>query len=180
MEMAGPGTPYFGLVDIDSVIIKLGITSERIGAVKMGLPVSVKVDAYPGKVFQGYISSIFPSADPTTGKFTIEVSVPNITGELKPGLIAICGVEVGRFDDVIAIPLKSLLLEENVYHVFLSRDCKAEQVIISVENIDDSIAVIEEGLSEGDTLIIAGQDYLEDGSLINCNVLSYDISGEER
>lgn len=168
VEMASPGIPYFGIVDIDTVIIKMFVSSEKISQIEQGKRVLLTVDAYDNMSFEGVINKIFPSADPTTGKFVIEVIVPNEEKKLMPGMIAVCNVELYRKENVIIVPMKSVSLEENKSFVYIVKNGQAKRIEVVVENVSDSIAVIADGLSIGDTVIVAGVDYIEDGSNILC------------
>jgi len=168
VEMASPGVPYFGIVDIDSVLIKMFVSSEKISQINLGTRVFLTVDAYNDIIFEGVISKIFPSADPTTGKFVIEVKIPNEEKKLMPGMIAVCNVELSRRENVIIVPMKSVSLENNQSYVYTVSNGQAVRTDVEVDDVSDSIAVISEGLYIGDTVIVAGVDYIEDGSKILC------------
>jgi RND family efflux transporter MFP subunit len=180
MEMASPGVPYFQLVDLDTVKIKLSIGSEKIGLISQGTEVVIRLDARPGEIFTGVIDRVFPAADPSTGKFTVEVQVENSNLKLLPGMIAICNIVIDEYKDAIVVPLKSVLMEEDQHYVFTISEGAARRTNVQVINVDDSVAVISSGLSIQDTLVVTGQDYIEDGSLVTCNLIGCEIpDGDE-
>ncbi len=178
-EMASPGVPYFGIADMDTVKIKLSVSSENVTKIFAGASVSVQVDAFRGKTFYGFVERVYPAADRQTGKFTIEVMVPNPENILLPGMIGLALIEIGRYEDAIIVPLKSVLMQEGEIIVFKASGGKAVRTVISVEQINDSFGIVLDGLRVSDTVIIAGQDYIEDGSPINCVMCPDYMSGAE-
>ncbi len=52
-----PGIPYLSIVNLDNVWIVANFKETDIGKIKIGAPVSIKVDAYPGTAFKGRVAS---------------------------------------------------------------------------------------------------------------------------
>jgi cobalt-zinc-cadmium efflux system membrane fusion protein len=55
---------------------------------RVGQPVKVTVLAYPGRVFEGKISKVYPNVDPGTHRMTIRCEIPDPKHELRPGMLA--------------------------------------------------------------------------------------------
>ncbi len=98
-EIAQPGTPIVTLADLDHVWLRAYINETDIARVRLGAPVAVTTDTYPGKKYQGRVSSIASSAEFTpktvetheervTLVYRIKVDIYNPTHELVPGLPA--------------------------------------------------------------------------------------------
>lgn len=66
------------------------------------------MDAYPGKTFGGGISRISPSLDEKARTLTLEATVPNADGALKPGLFASVRLLVARESPALMAPATSL------------------------------------------------------------------------
>ncbi|MBN2362531.1 efflux RND transporter periplasmic adaptor subunit [candidate division WOR-3 bacterium] len=179
-EMASPGMPYFGIADMDSVKLKLSVSSENVTRITEGASVTVQVDAYRDRIFYGQIDRVYPAADRQTGKFTVEVVCPNSENLLLPGMIGLAMIEIGRYEDAIIVPLKSVLMQEGETVVFRASGGKAVRTLITVEQVNDSFGIVLNGLNVSDTVIVAGQDYIEDGSLINCVMCPEYQAGDEK
>lgn len=86
--MAGQGTVLAVIFAHDAKIV-IQVEESRSGAVAVGQPVSIRVDAYPDRTFAGAVSEIAPTFDYATR--TVQVTV-RPTGEgaadLKPGMFA--------------------------------------------------------------------------------------------
>lgn len=52
-----PGIPYLSVVDLDNVWIVANFKETDLNKIKIGAPVIIKVDAYPGKTFKGHVAS---------------------------------------------------------------------------------------------------------------------------
>ena len=56
--------------------------------VKKGAPVNVKLDVYGDEAFEGKISLIYPTIDPSTRTFQVEIQLPNQNQKVRPGMFA--------------------------------------------------------------------------------------------
>jgi HlyD family secretion protein len=96
-EHVGAGTPILTLADPTDLKLTLYVLEGDLGRVAVGQPVSIRVDAFPDRVFSGTVKSIADRAEFTprnvqTQKdrqnlvFAVTVRVPNPDGALKAGL----------------------------------------------------------------------------------------------
>ncbi|WP_027937501.1 HlyD family secretion protein [Anaeroarcus burkinensis] len=98
-EYASPGTAVVTLGELGQVWLKAYISETDLGKVKLGQPVVVTVDTYPGKKYQGQISFIASEAEFTPKNiqtaeervklvYRVKISIANEAYELKPGMPA--------------------------------------------------------------------------------------------
>lgn len=98
-QLAGPGVAIFTLDDLDHVWLRGYVNEPDIGKVRLGEPVNVMTDTYPGKTYRGRISFISPEAEftPKTVEthaervslvYRIRIDIDNPTHELLPGMPA--------------------------------------------------------------------------------------------
>ncbi len=98
-EMATAGKPLLTIVNLDEVTLVLYIPENRIGQVQIGQQVEVTVDSFPERVFMGRVESIAGEAEFTPQSvqtkdervnlvFAVDVTIPNLRHELKPGMPA--------------------------------------------------------------------------------------------
>jgi HlyD family secretion protein len=86
--MAGPGTALAVIFSHDAKIV-IQVEESRFGDVSVGQPVTIRVDAYPDRSFDGEVSEIAPTFDYATR--TVQVTVRPIGdagADLKPGMFA--------------------------------------------------------------------------------------------
>ena len=98
-ELAAPGVAIFTLDDLDHVWLRAYVNETDLGKVRLGEPVTVTTDTYPGKVYHGRIAFISSEAEftPKTVQthaervslvYRIRIDIANPTHELLPGMPA--------------------------------------------------------------------------------------------
>ena len=87
-DMYAMSAPVFTVEQIVPVKLLVGISESDYSMVKKGDSVEITADAIPGKTFYGKITRIYPTIDPATRTFTVEVVVDNNYKTLRPGMFA--------------------------------------------------------------------------------------------
>jgi HlyD family secretion protein len=98
-EIVTPASPIVTLADLDHVWLRAYVNETDIGRARLGAKVAVTTDTFPGKVYEGRISFISPSAEFTpktvethaervTLVYRIKIDIDNPTHELVPGMPA--------------------------------------------------------------------------------------------
>ena len=114
----------------------------------------------------GEIISVASSADPQTRTFQIEVMFDNAEGRFKPGMFVRVNLVLDKLEGVLLIPRRAVLILDDKPTVFVISDNRVRQKILSLGSEVDGRVVVTEGLTENDTLVTMGQDYLEDGNKV--------------
>lgn len=148
-----------------SVKLIISITENDRSIIKAGMSVSVSFDAFPGETIDASISRIYPNIDPATRTFQAEVIVPNGDGRLFPGMFA--RVKLSReTQQRVVISDRAVVKQKgsgNQYvYVYKNGTVSYNKVELG-QRLGDSYELIS-GVSEGDTIVIAGQSRLNDGS----------------
>ena len=120
------GSTLMTLGDMSIVTAEVKVDETDIPGVVIGQSADVTVDALPGKVFKGHVTEVGDQAllrstgvstsQSTTGTeeakdFKVVVTLDNPSPELRPGLSATAKITTAQKNDVIAIPLQSLVME---------------------------------------------------------------------
>ncbi|MEG6584485.1 HlyD family secretion protein [Dendrosporobacter sp. 1207_IL3150] len=98
-EYVSAGSPIATIADLRDCWIKVYIASTQLGLIKIGQPVTIKIDSFPGKVFKGEIKEISQNAEFTPRQsitqqerantvFAVKIKIDNEEGILKPGMPA--------------------------------------------------------------------------------------------
>jgi len=98
-EVVQPGATLVSIGQIDNLKITVYVPEDRYGQIKLGMEAQVKVDSYPTQRFKAQVTYIADKAEFTprnvqtaegrrTTVFTVELSVANPDGKLKPGMPA--------------------------------------------------------------------------------------------
>jgi membrane fusion protein (multidrug efflux system) len=156
-EFVEIGQPLVRLVQTHKVKVKVGIPERDIPYFRVGDAVTVHLDAYPDRVFEGAIRIIAPTADLTTHTFSTEIALDNPDGCLMPGMIARAELVKKVYPESIVIPVFSAMLLDDARYVLVERDGKAELQPIEIGIVQGNDIQITEGLRPGDRLIVVGQ-----------------------
>lgn len=98
-EIAPAGAPVVDIGSLDKVTLTVYVPEDRYGSVKLGQKVTVTVDSFPGKSFNGEVTNISDQAEFTprnvqtvasrsTTVYAVKISLPNPDYVLKPGMPA--------------------------------------------------------------------------------------------
>src|SRR5207237_7930457 len=77
-----------------------------VGNVQSGLPVTISVEAFPHRTFDGTVLKIEPQAQVSQNvtMFPVEVNIPNPEHLLKPGMNTEVEIHIGQRQGVLAVP----------------------------------------------------------------------------
>ncbi len=146
----------------------VGISEQYFPQIKEGMNADIKVDVYGSEEFAGKITLVYPTIDPATRTFNVEIDIPNGSNRLKPGMFIRVSMELGEAETFV-VPANALLQQEgtNIRYLFIEKDGKAvRQNVVPGKRFDDRIEVISDRIKEGEHLIIEGQTKLIDGNVV--------------
>jgi RND family efflux transporter MFP subunit len=150
------------IVDISRLKVKLNLTERDAFLAKVGDQVSVSVDVYPGVIFKGRIESISSKGD-DAHTYPVEISINNeSTHPLKAGMFARVEFTSLRDRETIVIPRQSLVGSVKEPKVFVVENGIAKLRNLTVGNQSGIYVQILQGLMEGETIVVNGQNNLVD------------------
>ena len=163
-EYATSSNPPVTIVDSDSITIEFGVSSSIVNKVKKGDAAEVEISG-AGYKSEAVINSISTSADIMTNLYTVSIVLEN-DGTIKPGMFAKVHIKTDRTDNVFAVRAESVKETEDKKFVFVAEGDKAVEKEVATGLDTGEYIEIKSGLSEGDKVIVKGQDYISDGSKI--------------
>lgn len=148
------------IVDISRLKVKLNVAEEDAFVLKVGDPVSVTTDVYPGVTFKGRIESISSKGD-DAHTYPVEITIPNEKAHpLKAGMFARVEFTTLNNHKTLVIPRDALVGSVREPQVFVIENgiSKLRNIVVGDESGTD-IQVLQ-GLNEGDTIVVNGQSNL--------------------
>ena len=135
-------------------------------SVQKGTKVQLKSNIYPDRTFDGTVSIVYPTIDPASRTFTVEVKIPNNDEALRPGMYGTIDFFIGNTQTMVVPAIAVLKLQgSNDRYVFLNKDGKAKRTAVKLgRRFEDQVELISDEIHEGDELIVVGQGRLVDGS----------------
>ena len=163
--------PLFVVEQIIPVKLLVAISESDYSKVHKGDEVEIVADALTGKVFTGKINKIYPTIDPATRTFTVEIVVSNPKKELRPGMFARVTVKFGVNNNVV-IPDVAVVKQqgsgERFVYVLNEDGTVTYQKVVLGRRMGTEYEVLE-GLSNGATIVTGGQIRLKDGIKVAVN-----------
>jgi membrane fusion protein (multidrug efflux system) len=158
--LVNPMTPLMTLVDIDVVKAVAAVDELKIRFVRMGQSVKVRLQAYPGEVFSARVSNISPVSNPMSRTIDVEVSIPNASHRVKPGMYAETEFEQGRHAGLV-LPILAVVDRGGRKYVFAVAGGKAVMKEVTTGAVAGDMIEITSGLAGTETLVTTGADKLE-------------------
>ena len=98
-EYVQAGAPIATVADLSDCWVKVYVSSEELGRLRIGQKALVSIDGAPGRTREGYVKEISESAEYTPRQsitrrerenlvFAVKVAIPNEDGLMKPGMPA--------------------------------------------------------------------------------------------
>jgi len=174
-QFLNAGTTIVSLTDLSELYANFTVTEKDSGELKVGQVVRITVDAYPGRTFQGKITTIEPQIMADTRNIKVQATIANPDHILKPGMFATTTVVLPDKPPVITVP--ETAVDYTLYgdSVFLLTEKKeadgktsltAVRTFVQAGNRIDGRAEIVKGLKEGDRVVAVGQLKLQSGAAV--------------
>jgi RND family efflux transporter MFP subunit len=166
-SMATPGQPILTIQSLNWLYIKASLPIEHASKVKLGQSVQLRFDGFPGRVWDGRIAQINPSADTQTRQFTFQVRLDNPQLTVRPGMYAQISVPIERVPVQVAVPKTAVATEAGKSTVRVV-DGKGEVAVREVKTglSNDKFVQIVGGLTGGEKVVSLSYTNLRDGQKI--------------
>ena len=157
---AGSSGPAIELLDRSSLQVVLDVDEVDLGAIVIGQPAVITLEAWPGEELAASVASIAPRAADNGGTVTYEVHLTlderptDLT--LRAGMTANAELVTSERAGVLLVPNRAITAdrETGTYTVNLFREGTITQVEVRIGLRDQAYTEIISGLQAGDELII--------------------------
>src|SRR2546428_17003 len=156
-DQVRPGVPFLQVVDPSQMEVRVQLNQVDLLKVHAGQHAEMHLDAYPGMTLPAVLEEISPLGH--TGQFTEAVrtftasfSVQGTDPRLLPDLSAALDLDLGTQKKVLVVPWQSIGMEAGHSFVWLKTRVGFEKRSVETRSRNDLEAVVNSGLSEGDTI----------------------------
>jgi RND family efflux transporter MFP subunit len=172
-DIVAPGTPLFSLVDPSTMRLEAAVPAGELAMIRLGAKVTFTVTGYPGRTFEGRISSINPQADPQTRQVRLFVRIPNAGQRLVAGLFAE-GRVASEERTALTVPASALDLRGLTPEVVRLKNGVVERVAVTIGARDEATERVEvlTGLAAGDTVLVGAALSISPGTKLTVSAPS--------
>ncbi len=142
--------------DVSKMQVKVGIHESKVDRLKVGMPARVQLQDL---VLEGEVSEIAEVTRPAgwwTGnlvKYDTKIAIKPHPG-LKPGMSAVVDVVLAKHDNVLTIPVAAIVESKEGFSCWVETVQGAKQRVLRLGDTNDEFSVVEDGLAEGDQIIL--------------------------
>jgi len=166
-------TIIVSLQALDTVYAEFSLPQQELSQLNPGLRVRLTADTYPGKQFDGILTSLNPDLDPTTRAIRLQATFDNKEHLLRPGMFVRTEVLMPGEEEVLIIPAPAILSApygDSVYVITASTNSGGGQVVnqqfIRTGRARGDYISVAAGLKPGDKVASSGLFKLRNGSSI--------------
>ncbi len=151
------GDVGFRIVDHTVVWVMASVAENDIALVKPGQHVKVTARAYPGRVFDGRVTVVYPHLVKETRTAQVRIELPNPDMALLPEMYGNVEIATGGNADALAVPASAVIDSGNRQVVLLNLGSgRFEPRDVKLGRTGDGFREILSGLSEGDKVVVNG------------------------
>lgn len=163
-------SPVMVIVRTDRLRARLAVPERWAGWIIEGALADLQVEAFPGDIFHGKITSINPTISQDSRTFETEALLTNLDGRLKPGFFLQASIPSSKSEKTIFLPERAVNYRYGVYKIFLLRGNRvSEKLIRPAGQTDDQRGrrfEIAEGVTPGERVAVAVSGDLRDGVMV--------------
>lgn len=161
-EAVNPAQPLLTVVNTSLLELAGRVGVEEAARIRRGMPVELRMDAYPDQRFRGTVDRIEPTADPASRQVGVYVRLPNESG-LVGGVFATGRILTGGQAEVLTVPTGALRGPETEPFVWAIEDGTVVRrpVQVGARSEAQGRVEIEAGLEPGATVIVAPGQMVE-------------------
>ena len=172
-QFLSAGTEIVTLQSLDPIFVDFLLPQQAVAQISDGEKVRAKVDAFPGRIFEGKITAINPKIDTGSRNIQVRATLANADQKLLPGMFATVELDTGVAQRLVTLPQTAVAYNPYGSLVYIVDDkgktpegnpqLVARQVFVTTgATRGDQVAILK-GVSEGDMVVTSGQIKLRNG-----------------
>ena len=166
-----PGQHLYRIAELSPVWVYADVYEYQSPWVREDMEAHMELSYLPGKQFSGTVNHVFPFLEPKTRTVKVRMSFPNPDLELKPEMYANVTIHSPGSDEVLVVPVQSIIHSGERYVAVVSLGdgrFQPRDIVIGVE-ANGSYEVIE-GLKEGERIVTSAQFLIDSESNLKAAV----------
>lgn len=160
-SMVNPSMPVYRVVDLSELKLEIGVPQSFISNIEVGDEAEVIISAIQNNSVSGIVKFISPQADENTGAFLTEVHVKNSSDQsIRAGMTAKVNLILKTKQKQLILPNYAIITKNDEHNVYKIEKDMAKLVPVSTGELYGSKYTIEDGIQDGDTVVVVGMKNL--------------------
>lgn len=162
-EYVNEGQACLKVLNLSPLKILASVPERDAAVIKAGDVCRITSPSLTRAPFEGRVAFLAQEATPASFTYPLELVVEEPPAGLRPGMIVDVEINRGERENVITVPLASVIPRRGEHVVFVVEQDTAVRRVVSLETITGQEALLGSGLKAGDKLVIEGHRGLQDG-----------------
>ena len=169
-QFVSPESDLFTIADLSRIWVQVDVYEQDMNVIAAGLPVEMRLTSFPGEVFKGRISFVYPSVSEKTRTLKVRLEFPNPDLRLRPGMYAEIHVDHDH-GNRLAVPSSAVLDGGETQYAFVVHDgTHFEPRLLNLgQRADDWVEVLE-GLHEGEVVVTSANFLIDSESRLKAAI----------
>lgn len=174
-QFLNPAGQIVTLTDLDTLYVNFTLPEQTRSQLSIGQLVQLRVDAFPGRVFEARLTTVEPQVTADTRTIKLQATLDNPEHALLPGMFANAAVVLPPATGVVTVPETAVdysLYGDSVFLIGNDKD-EAGKPVLTVtrtfvktgDRFDNRVAILS-GLKAGDRVAASGQLKLNTGTAV--------------
>ncbi len=160
-----PAMTLMSIGDIDSVWVEAEVVESQISHIFPNLPVTMQVDAIPGKFWNGKVDYIYPTLDAKKRTLKVRIKFENPNNQLKPNMFATIQIHHNEQQPLLLVPSEAVIRSGKASRVVLALgDGQFKSIEVKTGRKSDDYIEIISGIDEGEEVVTSAQFLLDSES----------------
>ncbi|XXF75218.1 efflux RND transporter periplasmic adaptor subunit [Myxococcaceae bacterium GXIMD 01537] len=155
------GAMPYEVVDLSRVWVLADVYEIELRHVKVGMPATLQLKAFPNRIFAGKVSFLDPVLDPATRTVKVRLEFPNPDGDLRPEMFGEVVLR-GTARDALKIPSDAVVPTGTTQVAFVALgDGRFQPREVRLGESDGKSVEVTSGLKAGEQ-VVTGANFLVD------------------
>ena len=164
-QWVSKGRALMPLQKLDPIFVNFNVPQRQLSALTIGQKISVTVDSYQGKIFEGTVSAINSEVDAATRNVSVQATLVNPQELLRSGMFAEVEVQLPVGEPKVVLPATAVAYASYGNSVFIvekMKNAKGEeylgvrQQLVQLGDTRGDLVTIESGVKPGEQVVTAG------------------------
>ena len=155
------------LPDPSLMQVKCKINESRVTLIREGMPAKIEVDAIPGLKLVGRVKKVNRYAEPgswmssSVKEYATIVEILDPPEKIRTGMTAEARLFVEQLPEALQVPIQALYEHGEDFYTLVQRGEESfETVNVTVQATNDKMAAINNGLKNGESVVLNLRDHL--------------------
>jgi membrane fusion protein, multidrug efflux system len=160
-----PMDNLFNLGSFSPLFADVHLSERDTRSVRPGQTVTVRLGSDDTASVQGRVERLSPIVDQASGTVKVTVAIEPKPG-FRPGAFVRVDIRTDTKSDAIVIPKRALIEEDGQNYVYIAQNDTAKRMKVELGYQREGIVEIKNGVSPGQSVVVAGQGALKEGGKI--------------